>query len=179
MKSLLPRASQRTDRGQALTEFALVAPIFFLLIFGVIQLGILFGGQNGLVAAARELTRYAAPFHVTDLAGANNVCSDTRLTNQLSTFLKTHVVGYNAANTSQRSITYSSALNPNGSYYVQMQINVAYRFPLYVPLVANILDGIDGANDTAFKLSATEGMRIENEDLGPTGFTPFTKTCAI
>ena len=36
------------SRGQALVEFALVAPIFFLMVFSIIGLGILFGGQNGL-----------------------------------------------------------------------------------------------------------------------------------
>ena len=179
MKRVRAASSERKPRGQALTEFALVAPIFFLLVFAVIQLGILFGGQNGLVAAARELTRYAAPYHVTDLLGATNVCADTRLTNQLTSALKLNIPGYVAAQTQTRSITYSSIQNPNGTYYVQLQLNLAYRFPLYVPLVSNILDGIDGANDNAFKLTATEGMRIENEDLGPTGFTAFTKTCAI
>jgi Flp pilus assembly protein TadG len=178
MKKLHLQRSQRA-RGQALTEFALVAPIFFLLVFSVIQLGILFGGQNGLVAAARELTRYAAPFRVKTFVDATNVCADTRLTKQLTSALKTHVVGYNAANTSIRSITYSWLPNPNGTYYVQLQVNLAYRFPLYVPLVSNILDGIDGANDTAFKLTATEGMRIENEDLTATEYSATPKTCTI
>ena len=59
---------QRRDGGQALSEFALVAPLFFLLAFGIIQLGLLFGGQNGLVSATRELARYAAPYHVATAA---------------------------------------------------------------------------------------------------------------
>ena len=32
-----------------MVEFALVAPVFFLLLFSIIELGIVFGTQNGLV----------------------------------------------------------------------------------------------------------------------------------
>jgi Flp pilus assembly protein TadG len=51
---------RRPDRGQAMAEFALIAPLFFLLMFGVIQMGILFGGQIGLTNAARDVARYAS-----------------------------------------------------------------------------------------------------------------------
>ena len=59
---------RRTDseRGQALTEFALVAPLLFLILFGIIQLGFLFGGQNGLTNAAREAARYASTLPTPD-----------------------------------------------------------------------------------------------------------------
>ncbi len=45
--------------GQSLVEFALVAPLFFLLIFGVIDFGRLFFTQATLQHALREAGRYA------------------------------------------------------------------------------------------------------------------------
>ncbi|HEX5590155.1 MAG TPA: TadE family protein, partial [Candidatus Limnocylindrales bacterium] len=57
------------SRGQALPEFALVAPLFFLLLFGVIQMGILFGGHIGLTNAAREVARYASTVPVGQTSG--------------------------------------------------------------------------------------------------------------
>lgn len=167
IRSRQPR-TRRRGRGQAMTEFALVAPIFFLLVFGIIELGILFGGQNGLVASARELARYAAPFRVKTAVDATNVCADTRLSTQLTGFLRQSVVGYVPANVATRSVTYHWGANPNGTYYVQLQINISYKYPLHVPLVGGLLDGFDGASDNKFKLSATEQMRIENEDLTAT-----------
>ena len=164
------------DRGQALVEFALVAPIFFLLVFSVIELGILFGGQNGLVSAAREEARYTAPYRVKTDVDATNVCADSRLGTQLTGFLRTSIPGYISADVGARRVTYSWHLNADGTTYsVQMEIHVSYHFPLHVPLVGGLIDGFDGASDNRFLLDATEQMRIENEDL-TTGYADVSCT---
>ena len=160
-----------------MTEFAIVAPIFFLLLFSIIELGILFGGQNGLVASSRELARYAAPFRVATAADATAVCAnkadpDHGLSQQLSGVMRRSIPGYSAANsvvnTADRTVTYSWHPNPDGTYYVELQVHVTYRYPLYVPLVGGLLDGFDGTSDGKFQLDATEHMRIENLGLTTT-----------
>jgi Flp pilus assembly protein TadG len=159
-----------------MVEFALVAPVFFLLVFSVIQFGILFGGQNGLVAATRETARYAAPYRVKTATDANNVCADTRLSKQLTAWLSTSIPGYVSTNVEQRQAVYSWVANPvivgqPQTYYVQLQVHVSYHFPLYVPLVGGLIDGFDPnpwKSDNRYLLDATEQMRIENEDLTST-----------
>jgi hypothetical protein len=47
-------------RGQALAEFALIAPIFFLVIGAVIQGGVYFWTQNTLTQAVRDTARWVA-----------------------------------------------------------------------------------------------------------------------
>jgi Flp pilus assembly protein TadG len=149
-----------------MVEFALVAPVFFLLVFGIVELGLLFGGQNGLVAAVREEARYAAPFRVKTLVDANNVCSDTRLSTQLTKFLKQSVPGYVAGQEGVRTVKYTWLVNADlTTYSVQMQVHVSYHFALHVPLVGGVIDRFDGVADNRFLLDATETMRIENEDL--------------
>ena len=119
--------SRQKARGQAMVEFALVAPVFFLLVFEIIELGLLFGGQNGLVAATREEARYAAPFRVKTIVDANNVCADTRLSAQLTRFLKQSIPGYIAGQEGVRTVKYSWLLNGDGTTYsVQMQVHVSY-----------------------------------------------------
>ncbi|MBF8290934.1 MAG: hypothetical protein HW391_1902, partial [Chloroflexi bacterium] len=46
--SRLGRGCRRSGSGQALPEFAIIAPLFFLVVFGIIQMGFLLAGQNGL-----------------------------------------------------------------------------------------------------------------------------------
>jgi Flp pilus assembly pilin Flp len=48
------------EKGASAVEFALVAPLLFLLIFGIIQFGIAFGSQLAITHAAREGARLAA-----------------------------------------------------------------------------------------------------------------------
>lgn len=57
-----------TSRGQALVEFALVAPIFFLLLFGIIEAGRFILYYQTLNNATREGARYAI------VHGSNSFC---------------------------------------------------------------------------------------------------------
>ena len=160
-----------------MAEFALVAPIFFLMLFGIIELALLMGGQNGLVSSARELARYAAPFRVATQADATAVCNnagnaDHGFTQQLNGFMSHAIPGYSASNWSaaqhERTVTYTWGNNADGTHYVQMQIHIAYHFPLHVPLISAVLDRFDNSTDNKFKLDATETMRIENLALTST-----------
>ena len=54
------RHIRRNENGQALVEFALVAPILFLLLFGIIQFGIAFMHSVTLTDAIRTGARKAA-----------------------------------------------------------------------------------------------------------------------
>lgn len=58
----VPRSRRRRTerrRGQALAEFALVAPVFFLLLFGIIEAGRFIFYYETLNNATREGARYA------------------------------------------------------------------------------------------------------------------------
>jgi Flp pilus assembly protein TadG len=59
MKKLTPRNLKRSD-GQAMVEFALVLPLLAMLLFGVIQFGILFNNYLDLTDATRAGARKAA-----------------------------------------------------------------------------------------------------------------------
>ena len=55
----------RDKRGQAMVEFALVLPLFLLLVCGIIEFGVLYNAQLTLEQDAREGARYAA-VHASD-----------------------------------------------------------------------------------------------------------------
>lgn len=50
----------RNERAQASAEFALVAPILFLVVFGIMQMGYTFGKQLDLKSATADGARRAA-----------------------------------------------------------------------------------------------------------------------
>lgn len=53
----MSRAAQRSADGAAAVEFALVAPLFIILVFGLISFGIVFGQNLALGNGAREAAR--------------------------------------------------------------------------------------------------------------------------
>ena len=54
------RARRETSRGQALVEVAMVAPLFFLMVFGTIDIGRVIWANDVVGGAAREGARYAS-----------------------------------------------------------------------------------------------------------------------
>ena len=56
---LLGRRTRR-DRGQGLAEFAIVLPVFLLIVFGAIDLGRVIWATDDITNAAREGARYAS-----------------------------------------------------------------------------------------------------------------------
>lgn len=60
MHTLAKRRRQRDERAAVAVEFALILPILFVLLFGIIQYGLYFWSAQGGASAAREAARRAA-----------------------------------------------------------------------------------------------------------------------
>jgi Flp pilus assembly protein TadG len=79
------RTCRRKRRGAAVVEFAVVAPVFILLIFGMIEVGRAIMVEQILTNAAREGARIAVldsttPTHDTIVAKVRTYCSDMGIT---------------------------------------------------------------------------------------------------
>ena len=162
-------------RGQSLAEFAIVAPIFFLLVFGVIQIGLVMASQNGLVDGVRNAARRAATYRINEASFDATVWSsicDT-IEAELDTRLSERVIGYVPSRLT-RTITYEWEQNPEtGDYFLVAHVDATYSNPLYVPLISYFLDSSDGTVDDNLALKASEQMRVENPALdAPSGSVP-------
>lgn len=57
-----------------------------------------------------------------------------------------------------------SASGANPTYSVRVSVTVTYNHPLILPVIAQIIDGLDGGGTPgSFQLSAGESMRVENQ----------------
>ena len=54
------RASRRRARGQAMVEFALILPLFLILLMGMLEFGVVFDHRNAMAYAVREGARVGA-----------------------------------------------------------------------------------------------------------------------
>ena len=59
MKRFFRKGREKKEDGQAMVEFALILPIFLLILCGIIDFGWLFYNQISLNNACREGARYA------------------------------------------------------------------------------------------------------------------------
>jgi Flp pilus assembly protein TadG len=179
---MLKRVRREDERGQAMVEFALVAPVFFLILFAIIQLGLMFAAQNGVVSAVRETARYAAPYRVADSSGASDTCTFYVL-GKLGTALQQSVPAFSGTG-SRETIKYASAqgkdtstTGANTPWYITITVHEDYDLPVWVPLVGNFIDGLDGSIDGKITLHAQEQMRVENDGFASDPFGGTTTTC--
>ncbi|HET7481755.1 MAG TPA: TadE/TadG family type IV pilus assembly protein [Actinomycetota bacterium] len=94
MSSHLSSTRLKNETGAAAVEFALIASILFMMLFGIIEFGRIFSEMEVLNSAAREGARVAAvrgtpddveaavtaaadPYEPDEAPAADKVCSDT------------------------------------------------------------------------------------------------------
>ena len=70
---------RQLQRGAALVEFALISSLLFLLLFGIIEVGLILGDQTQVGQAAREAARSAAVGSTVETADAAAVSAGTGL----------------------------------------------------------------------------------------------------
>jgi len=99
-----------------MVEFALVAPVFFLLIFGFIQFALIFSGYCGAVYASQVAVRYA----IVHGATSTSPCTAANLTTLTGPYLW-------AAQKNASTVT--TTWNPNNSpgSLVKVAITLTYN----------------------------------------------------
>lgn len=153
----------RHDRGAAAVEFALVAAPFLALLFGVIELGLVFMGSvtldNATQAAAREV-RTGQVISPSDAAGKSTardtfrkkICAgmgwmesdcNSNLTVDVRTFSQFQDVTYSDP-ISNKTFNPGSVTFETGGPSDIVLVRAYYQWTLYVPLMAGALEKTTG-----------------------------------
>ncbi len=144
MLAILKRITRRTGKkegGQSLVEFALVLPIFLLVLFAIVDFGMAFHAWITVTNSAREGARL----------GAVRASEDDIRLRVLDT----------TGMLDQTELTVS-VTNAEGNPGESVVVDVSYKYSLLSPL-AGIVDAISlGSIDIGnFTLSSTADMRLE------------------
>ena len=108
---------RKSQKGQSLVEFALILPVFVVLLFGIMEFGRLWEMANVLTSAAREGARVAA-------VTSPDVSKATSAAQRV----------ISAGNITQSVITVSG---PNSSNEVTVTVSAAYT-----PMTGSIIPGL-------------------------------------
>jgi Flp pilus assembly protein TadG len=113
---------RRGAGGQTMAEFAMVASVLLLLMFGIMQIALTVYNYNTVCSAAREAVRYAITHSPTSL-------------NPATTLQIQQVAINNAAglNTSQLTVAVSWPADVNLPLLNDAQVKVSYQYNLNVP----------------------------------------------
>jgi Flp pilus assembly protein TadG len=168
------RRLRRNRRGSAAVEFALVAPMFFALLFAILETGMMFFASQVLETVTQDAARAVmtgqaqtanlnqATFKSTDVCPANSVAS---VLFDCVNGIFVDVQSY----PSFASINFSSQIDGSNNFINNMQYNpgqacnivvvrVFYQWPLYVTGL-----GYNIANLTGSKRLLTGTAAFQNE----------------
>ena len=127
--SVFTRKLLRDSRASALIEFAMLAPVFILLLIGMLQIGLQIQNYNAVRNLASDGARYAV---VQYQKGIKNS------TSSIEAWIRARAVsGQYNLNTDRLGIAVSQPLT--GSQVAgttEMDINVTYAAPNFVPQIA-------------------------------------------
>ena len=114
----------RKQRGGTLVEAAVVLPVFFLLVLGIIEFARAYNIHQTLTNASREGARYS----VAPMAGTATLPSTAQVTDRVNTFLASDGV----TGTVNINQTISRTVNGIALVYTQVDVTAPYKF-LFFP----------------------------------------------
>lgn len=138
---------RKNSEGATAIEFAMVAPVLFLMIFGIVECGLLMTTQSALEGAASHAAReYKAASRSTNASGAGvstirNII--IRYASGLVTAGRLRVImtplgSFGSAGMPDGS-TVNSSSGSTGTNSQVVQYRVYYDYKVYTPFLANII----------------------------------------
>jgi Flp pilus assembly protein TadG len=125
----------RRERGQDLIEFALVMPLLFLMVFGILEFALVFFTYNTIADAARDGARYG-------VIGVRSI-SDT------AGIVATVYEVTDAANLSRAKLTVTSS-QPTAT---SVRVDVAYQMDL--------ISWLTGSPGVTLRAASTKKIELE------------------
>jgi Flp pilus assembly protein TadG len=170
-------SERRTPLGQALVEFALVVPIMILIFGGLVQFAFIFERQIGIENAVRDGARRAATFETLDAPQAvTNGAFVWDMVFAAGGLMRSNVQGYDPATppVHDATVCYRTQLDAAGNDSVMVKVSEGYRHPLWLPLVTQLLDPLDGTVDGALNVDTSSEFQVQNAATTPSsvGATP-------
>ena len=152
----LPKTRKRQrSSGQSLVEFALVLPILFLLLFGTIQFGLIFGANNGLINSVREAARFGSV-----CIGPTGTCGPSTQTYLAAQKIPGSVMAYKGTPVAKIEYqAYQDGSTP-ALWNTRIRVSGCVSSIVFFPLIGNVLGLVD---PSAFPLKSVETFRVEGQ----------------
>ena len=162
MCSLKTHTQKRSprERGQALVEFALVVPIFLILVMGIVDFGMGFKTSIMVTNAAREGARFGA---VGWPAGSYPADCNDSATDDITVVGRTcSALAASVAKVQSVSVTY---VERNGIPETQtgdsVVVSMTYKYDFITPLGSMLSTFTGGSIPATLTLESTTDMRLE------------------
>jgi Flp pilus assembly protein TadG len=131
------------QRGTSIVEFAFVAPLFFLLLFGIIEFSVILFDKATITNASREAARAGIVFKDGDrtLGGAAMTAETTAVKAVATNYASSYLLSLGGSSSITTSVTRSDS-NSNGIFDVGDQLTVDITYPYSFLALPSFVSGI-------------------------------------
>jgi Flp pilus assembly protein TadG len=166
LRQVMDRLRSKSHSGSAIIEFALIAPIFFLMLFAIIEIGIIFFAQSTLQHATDNLGRMIRTGQVqgqqlTQTQVRTKVCADLAPLIPCDNTLYIDVEAFSNFG----SVTFSPPLDSKGNMIPLSNfetgtacsvvlVRVFYGWPVFTPVLTSFLTSMAGSKHLLYAASA-------------------------
>jgi Flp pilus assembly protein TadG len=172
MRNFRRRIRARATSGSAAIEFAFVAPVFFMFMFGILEGGIMFFGQAALMNSVQDAARLirtgqAQNSSLSQTAFSAKVCSGISVLlncNNLTVDVQAYPSGFSAGGLSSPTDSNGNLKSGQNNYNTGAPCDVVvvrafYKYDIKTPVIASFL--ANKAGNTFNYLSAAAAFRNE------------------
>ena len=130
------------QNGASVVEFAVILPILFLLIFGIVEFSVALYDKAMITNASREGARAGITFRVPPV-------TDEEITNIVNTYLGSQLITFGGPTQATTTVTRNGA-NPGD----ELRVTVAYKYTfLLVPnFITSLSEGITMVAETIMRM---------------------------
>jgi Flp pilus assembly protein TadG len=157
VRTILRRACH-ARHGQSLVEFAMVAPLFFMLVFGITDFGRLFFTKLTLQHALREAGRYAVTGqHQQD---PNNPATPLSRVQSIQNIAQQYAAGLlpNSSSVNVKALDSQGNVDtahPAGLPGETVIVSLSTKLKLITPLIGNFFPQVNGQGEYDFTVSTS------------------------
>lgn len=148
------------EKGGSLLEFALIAPLLFVFLFGIIEFGILIYDKAMITNASREGARAGIVYDYKDGGTPDDLSDDTYHPNNaaivqaVETYCQDYLISFRSG------AALGIDINREGDTAgLNLRVNVTYPFRFLV--FSNVIALAGGSMENLFNLEAETTMRLE------------------
>jgi len=155
----------KEEEGTAVVEFAIIAPLLFVILFGIIEFGVLLYDKAMITNAVREGARAGIVFDA-NLRNEDGVIDSTALITHVQTSVNSYLEGklISFGGTPSVTVLPPAVSEENGDGILssgdslEVKVNFVYKFLVF----SEVIDLIGGSSfGDSITLQAVSAMRLE------------------
>lgn len=135
----------RSDKGAAVVEFAVILPLLLLIVFGIIEFGVLIYNKAMITNASREGARTGIVYRV-DRSGLN-----TEISNTIDNYLSDYLITFGSSGSHTTTTDPADASTISTGDLLEVSVTYQYDFLVVPAFITNLAGGINLVGTTTMR----------------------------